>query len=611
MATIKSSDLDFDTIKNNLKTYLQKKSEFNGYDFEGSGLSNILDVLAYNTHLNGLIANIGINESFLKSAQLRSSVVSHAENLGYFPRSKAAAKMSINVSLNTTDTTTGSFDLPADTTFTGIADEIVYTFQTLEKFTAVNDGSGGFVFKTSTGSTLIPVIEGTKKTKTFIVGETSEDQVYVIPDPNIDTSTLVVNVKDTVSSDIATATVFTDINNTTRVTADSTVFIVREAPNGFYELIFSDGTILGKAPQAGNVIVVTYISSSGPAANGISTLQSSTKIGNHPLVITTPDGTKSAGGSEKETLQSIKLNAPTGFATQQRLVTAEDYKTQISERFSNVIQDVSAWGGNENIPAEYGTVYVSLNFKDNVTDSTKTETKASIKSTLTDNLSIMSIDTEFVDPAETFVAISTRFNFDPDLTGSTAVTVQNEVQDAITTFFTDNLNTFNAVFRKSTLLATIDNLNPAILNSSATVTLIQKTPSSSLSLNTNTNYTINFPVKIASPDDVNHTVTSSTFKFGGIDSIVRNKLNTDQLEIVNSTTNAVLLENAGTYDVNKGTINITGVTIESITGSTFDIIITPADENTIKPLRNYILKLETPRNIAVAITDFQNTSSTI
>lgn len=615
MATIRSSDLDFDTIKANLKTYFQKKKEFNGYDFEGSGLSNILDVLAYNTHLNGLIANIGINESFLKSAQLRSSVVSHAENLGYFPRSKTAATALVNISVSSTNTTTGSINLPADTTFNGNVDDIVYTFRTLERFSATNNGSGEFVFKTSTGSDLIPITEGTLKTKTFIVGETTEDQVYVIPDINIDTSTLIVKVKDTASADIATADVYSNINDTTRVTTDSTVYIVREAPNSFYELIFSDGTILGKAPQAGNVIVVTYISTNGSTANGVTLFESSTKIAveseNISLTVAVPTGTKSAGGSEKETLESIKLNAPTGFATQQRLVTAEDYKTQISERFSNVVQDVSAWGGQENVPKDFGTVYISLNFKDGITDTVKTNTKSAIKSTLTDNLSIMSIDTEFVDPAETFVEVNTTFNFDPDLSGSTATTTESTVKDTINTFFTNNLSTFNAVLRKSKLLTTIDAISPAILDSTVTFKLQQKTLLSALSLNVDANYTINFPAKIADPDDFNHIITSSSFTFLTEEAVLRNKLSTNQLEIVNSTTAKVLKDNAGTYDANTGQINIVGVAFEGLVGSTLDITAIPQDENTIKPLRNFILKLDTNRNISAAVLDFQNTKSTI
>ena len=166
MAVIQSSDLDFDNIKTNLKTYLQRSSEFADYDFEASGLSNILDVLAYNTHLNGLIANIGVNESFLGSAQLRASVVSHAEALGYYPRSKTSSQAVVNLSLATGNTAVTTVTLPANTTFTTSVDDVSYTFQTLEDYIATNDGSGNFTFKTAAGSSNIPIKEGSLKTKT-------------------------------------------------------------------------------------------------------------------------------------------------------------------------------------------------------------------------------------------------------------------------------------------------------------------------------------------------------------------------------------------------------------------------------------------------------------
>lgn len=193
--TIQSSELDFDTLKANLKTYLQAQSEFADYDFEGSGLSNILDVLAYNTHLNGLITNFGLNEAFLNTAQLRSSVVSHAESLGYTPRSYTAASASLNLSINISAASRPtSVTLPRGTQFTSNISGVTYTFRTRELYTANDDGSGSYVFKTSNDSTDIPVYEGTEKTKTFFVGETDDIQVYVIPDSTLDTESLIVRV---------------------------------------------------------------------------------------------------------------------------------------------------------------------------------------------------------------------------------------------------------------------------------------------------------------------------------------------------------------------------------------------------------------------------------
>ena len=194
--TIKSSALDFDTIKANLKNYFAQQSEFSDYDFEASGLNNILDVLAYNTHINGLTANLALNEAFLNTAQLRSSALSHAANLGYYPRSKTCSQAVVNITASTTDTVTGSATLPMFTAFTSTIDNVTYTFNTVNETTALNNGSGGFTFKNQDGTSNITIKEGILKTKTFIVGNQSDNAVYIIPDTNVDTSTIVIKVFD-------------------------------------------------------------------------------------------------------------------------------------------------------------------------------------------------------------------------------------------------------------------------------------------------------------------------------------------------------------------------------------------------------------------------------
>ena len=608
MAIIRSSDLDFDTIKTNLKTFFQKKSEFTGYDFEGAGLSNLLDVLAYNTHLNGLIANLAVNESFLNSAQLRSSVVSHAENLGYFPRSKSVAEATVTISASTSDTTTSSATLPAFSSFTGQIGETSYTFQTTEQYSAANDGSGGFSFKTSAGSTSIPIKEGTKKTKTFLVGETTEDQIYVIPDTNIDTATITVNVFDTATS--STSTTYTNVNKSVRIDTVSTVFIVRETPNGFYEMIFSDGRILGKAPEAGNKIVVTYLAGNGTEPNDISSFEAvnTISIGGVSYTLSVTTVSNSAGGSEKESLASIKLNAPMGFTSQQRMVTAEDYKALIKEHFSETIEDVASWGGQDNVPKKFGAVFISLKFKDGISAATQTQVKGNIVTELTNNLAIMSIDTEFTDPVDIFLECSTTFNFDPDLTGNSSESTETDVDNTISQFFTDNLSTFDSVFRKSTLLTSIDALSPAILDSKMSVKIQRRfTPT----LNTVKNYDIDFPVTIAAADPNVRVVTSSRFTLSGQEAILVNKLNSTQLQVVNSTTQAVIQDAAGSYNPSTGVVSIVGVNMSAIIGSQIQISVTPADQDTIRPLRNYILRLDGGKSASSANTDFQNTATII
>tara|TARA_B100000131_G_C18111807_1_gene609869 strand:+ start:384 stop:2213 length:1830 start_codon:yes stop_codon:yes gene_type:complete len=608
MAVIKSTDLDFDTIKSNLKSYLQSSSEFTDYDFEASGLSNILDVLAYNSHINGLTANMAVNESFLGSAQLRSSVVSHAENLGYYPRSKTTATANITVTAETSDTTTQSATLPAYSTFTGIIDSISYTFMTTEVYTATNDGSGNFSYKTSAGSTSLPIKEGVLKTKTFLVGNTTDEQIYVIPDSNVDTSTISVKVYDTNTS--STFVAYTDIKKSVRITSDSKVYIIREVPNGYYELTFGEGNVLGKNPTAGNKIVITYLQTKSTAGNGASffTAQNKVTVGSSTYTPTVTKVSNSAGGADKETISSIKLNAPTAFSSQQRMVTAEDYKTIITANYSSVLDDVIAWGGNDNVPAKYGVVFVSLKFKDSITDETKTNTKADIKSLLSENMAIMSIDTEYTDPTDTFVETTTTFQFDPDLSGDTAETTETTIQNKIDTYFNTNLNAFGKIFRRSSLVTEIDALSVSILNSAMTIKLQQRlTPT----LNQKKTYAVNFPVKLADPDPSEYILTSTKFTLDGISGCtLRNVLGSNTLEVINAS-GASIKDGIGNYNAASGTVNLIDFEPSAIDGDFIKISTTPLDQSTVKPLRNYILKLDTDLSRAIATIDYQNTSSVI
>ena len=607
MAIIQSTDLDFDTIKRSLKDYFKQQSEFSDYNFEASGLSNILDVLAYNTHINGLTANLAVNESFLNSAQLRSSVVSHAENLGYYPRSKTASTAVVNITAATSDTTTGTATLPANTAFTTSVDDVSYTFLTTEDNTATNDGSGNFAFKTSAGSTDITIKEGTIKTKTFIVGDVEDEQIYVIPDDSVDTNTISVKVFDTISS--STFSSYTDIKSAVRVDTTSRVFIVRETPNGFYELTFGEGNVLGKAPVAGNKIEVTYFQVQGSIPNSASsfTPASTVTIGSTSYTPTVTTVSNSAGGDEKESITSIKLNAPAAFSSQQRMVTAEDYKAIINKNYSAVLDDVIAWGGNDNVPPDFGSVYVSLKFKDSVTDAVRTNTKNAIKTNLSDNLAIMSINTEFSDPIDTFVEVTTSFNFDPDLTGDTAETTAVTIQNTISNFFADNLNAFGKVFRRSVVTATIDDLSVAILNTSMTLKVQQRfTPT----VGTATDYTINFPVKLANPDDTEHVITSSNFTFSGQTCSLKNKLSSNTIQIINST-GAVLIDNIGSYSAATGAITLTQFNPTAIEGSVIKVSSTPIDQSTITPLRNHILKFDADLSQAIPTLDYQNTPTVI
>ena len=604
MATIKSTQLDFDTIKNRLKDKLKEQTEFADYNFEASGLNNLLDVLAYNSHFNGLTANFALNESFLNTAQLRSSVVAHAETLGYVPSSytSAQAKLKLSILVPTTPRPS-SVTLPRGATFTSSVDDVSYNFQTRENFVATDDGNGSYEFKTSTGETSIPVFEGIEREKTFIVGEKTDLQIYVIPDVSIDISTIRVRVFDSTTG--TTFSTYTDIKNAVRITNDSTYYQIKEVPNGYYELIFGDGISSGKAPVAGNKIVVDYLSTKGTAANNATTFTTNVTLDVsgtlYPLSVAT--NSASAGGAFKESIESIRRNAPIAFSSQRRLVTAEDYRAQILANYGSYLDDVIAWGGHDNVPQIYGRVYAGLKFKSNIDATTQIEVKDDIITELSDNLAIMSIDLEFADAVTTKLELSTFFNLDPDLTSLTAQAVENQVKNAITSFFNTNLKKFNKVFRRSSLLTVIDALDVAILNSRMEVKMQRE---QGIDIGQSLTYTINFPAAIAQPDDVNRILTSSLFTFNGKDCLIRNVLNSNKLEIIDND-GAIQVDNIGSYDAGTGTVSLVGFNPTALQTPNLQISVVPANQSTIRPLRNFVLDIDNVKSIATAQLDFQNT----
>ena len=601
MATnIKSTALDFDNIKESLKTFLKSKSEFADYDFDASGLDNILDVLAYNTHFNGLISNFSLNESFLNTSQLRSSIVSHAEALGYVPRSYSSSTVQLSVSVNVTAVSRpSSLILPRNTKFTTSVDGVSYVFQTREAFTGEDNGTGIFNFTTNEALDTIPVFEGTEKTKTFFVGETDDAQIYVIPDITMDTTTIRVRVFDTAVS--STFDTYTNINTASRITSTSTHYQIKEVPNGYYEIIFGDGTSTGKAPSAGNKVVIDYLSTKGPEANGASIFSTTAQVEGVNLVNVT--STAAAGGSFKEGVESIRQNAPLYFTSQRRMVTAEDYTGQILTNFGSYIDDVTSWGGADNDPPVYGKVFVSLKFKSGVDDATKLDVKSRIVSELTNNFAVASIDTEFVDVNTTFLEILTTFNFDPDLTSNTSGATQNLIQSTINTFFTNNLQRFGGVFRRSNLLSIVDDIDEAILNTRMSIKVQQRlTPTIGLARN----YQVNFPVELAAVSATERIITSSRFTFNSKTCSIRSRLNSTTLEIVN-TADGVEVDNVGAYNPTSGRIDLVGFNPTAIEGDAIKISAKPANESTIRPLRASILDVDTVNSKATAVLDYQET----
>lgn len=603
-STVKSSDLDFNNIKQSLKSHLKSKSEFSSYDFEASGLSNVLDVLAYNTHLNGLTANFAMNESFLTTAQLRSSVVSHAQMLGYQTRSRTAANALINISANLSSVSgrPAKLTINRGKQFTSSIDGVTYTFRTREAIIASDDGTGLYIFKNAAGSENISITEGIEKTKTFLVGEKVERQIYIIPDETIDTLTADVKVFESVSS--SSFVTFTPLSQAINVDATTTHFSLHESPNGFYELNFGDGISFGKSPEPGEKVEVKYLSCKGPLANNgtLFTPTSGITIGGIEYSLSVVTNTESSGGAEKQSIESIRQLAPIAYAGQQRLVTSLDYKAMIESNFPQ-ISSASVWSGDENVPIDYGKVFISINFTSGTSSSVQQAVKDAIVSNYTTNLAVMSIKPKFVDPVYVFLELNDNVQFDPGLTGTTLGAMETQIMGFIKTYFNSFLRDFGQVFRKSNLTTEIDALDKSILSNDIDIKVQMR---QNLVVNASNNFVLNFPVPIATPDDIFHRVQSDTIEFNGLPAQIKNKLSSNILQIFDLQGN-VLLDNLGSYNPANGKVTFIGFEPSQIvSGKSFiKVNITPQSDAKIEPLRNYILALDTDRSSVTARIDRQ------
>lgn len=599
--TIKSTNLDFTSIKNNLKTFLAQQDEFADYNFEASGLSNILDVLAYNTHYNGLIANFALNESFLGTAQLRSSLVSLAEGIGYIPKSRTASRavVTFSINLSTLAERPTTVSLAPGVVFESSIDDITYTFQTRETVTATDDGSGIYQFKTNDGSTNIEIFEGTQRTKTFIADAVSQDALYIIPDKNMDMDTAVVRVYESPTS--VAFTTYQNLKVATLINAATALYILKESPNEFFELSFGDGITFGVTPKAGYKIEVDYLSVQGPAANdgALFTPISQVNVGGTGYTITAQTVTNSLGGDIKETNQSIRTNAPFQYATQNRMVTADDYSSLVLRNFSTLIKDINSFGGEDALKPEFGAVYMSIVFEEDVPLSTQTATKNSIQD-LVDQLSVVSFRLRYLDPTTTFIETNTFFQFNPKLTTLSLNSLTDNVNTIVRDYFSTNTGKFGQAYRRSNLLTLIDEVSPAVLSSRMEVKMQQRiTPR----LDAQNDFTLRYPAAIAPADDINFIVNSSPFNIDNRAGKIVNKLNSNKLQIVTLDGLTTIVDNVGSFDAATGVLSLVGFKPNSIIGGVnyVKISATPANQSAIAPQREDILQFDEDPSFASAV----------
>ena len=541
-ARLQISDLDFDTIKNNLKSYLQQQTTFQDYDFEGSGLSVLLDILAYNTHYNSYYLNMVANESFLDTAILRDSVVSHAKTLGYTPHSITAPMATIDVAVESGNTTSDIITLSRGLSFSSsLIDSVSYNFVLLDDVTATKSNTS-FYFEN------IKIYEGTLSTYSFTYNQNSNPKrTFILPDAGIDTTTIKVSV--TPNSSNTLTQVYNAVTDILEINTESTVYFLQEGKNGQFQLSFGDG-VLGKALDDGSIISVSYLITGGDAANKANAFVPNSSI-NGLTNITITTVTAAAGGSARESIDSIKFSATSQFTTQNRLITTKDYESYIKKNYPS-IDSLSVWGGEDEIPKSFGKIFVSLKPKANYYIS-ETEKQRIINEIISPK-SIVSVDTVIRDPEYLYLILSNYVEYDKIKTTQTPESIKNSIRNAIIFYNETNLNKFGSTFVLSKLQDSIDNVDLNAIIGCETLLKLQKRFEPDLSKSTS--YTINFNAEL-NRGTINEGITSTPFDVFDNTGIRRTVLIE---EIPQSFTGVTSIEitNGGTGYLISPTVTITG-----------------------------------------------------
>jgi hypothetical protein len=484
---LRVTELDFDTIKNNLKAFLKQQSEFTDYDFDGAGLNILLDILAYNTHYNAYYLNMVANESFLDTAILRESAVSHAKTLGYTPYSTRAPVAIINLLANSTTTSAGTLTLAAGYGFlSNQIDSKAYNFVVLDDVTATKANSS-YLFEN------LEIYEGQLVSYSFTYDQGSNPkQVFTIPDTNIDTTTIKVSVTPS-ASNTATES-YEKVTDVLDITATSEVFFLQEERGGKYQIYFGNN-VVGKSLPDGAIVNVTYLLTNGTAsnkANNFIALSSAVDSLSEALTnFTITPISAASGGADRESVDNIKFSAAARFSTQNRLVTFKDYETYILNNYPN-IDSISVWGGEENEPPIYGKVLISMKPKENYYISEAE--KRRIIDEIIKPKAIIAVQAEILDPEFLFILVDVEAQYDVRKTTNTEAILKERIRNAIINYSNTFLNKFASKIIDSKLETAIDNVDTNAIIGNEIEIKVQKRFEPEL--NTPQSYNIKFNVPL-------------------------------------------------------------------------------------------------------------------
>jgi len=575
-SSISLTSLDFADYKNSLKTYLQSQTQFKDYNFDASNISVLLDILSYNTYLNAFYMNMIGSEMFLDTAQLRDSVVLRAKELNYTPRSFKSSYGVINLVVSNVPNNPIILTIPAGTSFTGKAGSNNYTFSTNQNIVIGANTDGNFY------ASNVEIYEGTSITDTFVVNPISntDNQRFILSNPTIDTTSLTVVSVENNGANVIPYFLSTSLLD---LTESSTVYFLQGSENSQYEIIFGDN-IVGRRPADNSVVVTTYLVTNGQLPNGISVFTPNGTIGGSSNISVTTVSS-ATGGDIAEDINTIRYNAPRYYATQERAVTTNDYKTLLTVQYPE-IEAISVYGGEDVTPPQYGKVFIALKlFNFDIIPTNKITEYNAFLSTR----SPLAIDHVFVEPDYTYASITTTVKYNINQTILQPSDISAFVTSAIQSYGMQNLDNFGSSLLYSRLVEAIDAAHPSIISNETDYTVMKKLiPSTTISQN----YQINFnmavdntfpPEPLIHPAPNKHAVSSTQFLYNGIISNIEDD-GLGNLRIVETNANgyhtSIVSSGVGNIDYSTGTINLINFYTSEYFGDSIRFYIIPATKDT-------------------------------
>tara|TARA_Y100000310_G_scaffold133176_2_gene132103 strand:- start:969 stop:2804 length:1836 start_codon:yes stop_codon:yes gene_type:complete len=603
MATTNSNltinNLDFDTIKSSLKSHLAGQTAFADYNFEGAGINILLDVLAYNTHYEAYYNNMIANEMFLDSAVHRDNIVSIAKHLGYSPSSVRGSEATVNITLgNTTGISAGDY-FAIGGAFSATKDGTSYTFVNTNTSLIDNQAANGYHIND------LVIKEGKFESYTFVKNTKQTDQKFIIPEKNVDTSTLTVRVQQSVTDDSGYGDSWVLNSNFNEITSTSKVYFVQEVRDNKFEVYFGDG-VVGKALDDGNLVILNYVVSTGEVSNNIGQTDSTSNrsftygAGNTVVV-----SSAAAGGADRESIDSIRTYAPLSYQTQNRAVTVDDYKSILINDYPD-IESISVWGGEENSPPEYGRVMIA--FKPSSGTFVSQQTKDSVVNALIERKNIVGIQAQVVDPKYVYIRVNSEVNFNSDALSTSMESLKLRVKNAILNFGDTSLEKFEKGLRYSKLIKEIDDVDDSILSNETKISMEYRLYP--VTDPVKASYNIDFSNPLYHPHDGHSSIISSTaFNYTEVSDTTTRESYLDDDGNGNLRTwfyldgvKTIINTKIGTINYETGNLYLSNIIINSILEDNFIKIIAQPENKDIDSKKDTILIVDSDDGGSVTVT---------